>query len=72
MTSTWTDHAICAQTDPEIFFPAPGCPATQAKLMCSRCPVRSDCLNHAITHGEATGIWGGLSQRERHQLQKAG
>ncbi len=36
-----------------------------AKAVCAPCPVRLECLDHAIAEGERFGVWGGLSVRER-------
>jgi WhiB family redox-sensing transcriptional regulator len=30
--------------------------------------VRSECLNHAMTRGESTGIWGGTTERDRRRI----
>lgn len=45
----------------------------RAKTVCASCPVRSECLDHALRHDERFGIWGGLTQRERrlHTLPDA-
>ena len=64
----WADRALCAQTDPEAFFPEKGGSTREAKKVCARCPVQTDCLNYAIEHKERFGIWGGLSERERRKL----
>jgi len=64
------DRALCAQTDPEVFFPEKGGSARQARIICRRCEVRQECLAHALAAGERYGIWGGLSERERIRLQK--
>lgn len=39
-----------------------------AKAICDGCPVRSQCLDHAIRHDERYGIWGGLTDAERRHL----
>lgn len=62
--------ALCAQTDPEIFFPEQGASSRSAKRVCMACPVRADCLAHALAVGERYGIWGGLSERERRQERR--
>ena len=69
----WMAEATCAQTDPESFFPEPGGSTSgrEAKLICSRCPVRIECLDHALTHDERFGIFGGLSEMERRPLRRA-
>jgi WhiB family redox-sensing transcriptional regulator len=64
----WVDEALCAQTDPEAFHPTKGRPGREAKAVCGRCPVKADCLDHALAHHEESGIWGGMSPRERRKL----
>jgi WhiB family redox-sensing transcriptional regulator len=66
----WQDRALCAQTDPEAFFPEKGGSTREAKKICQRCPVRSECLEYALAHDERFGIWGGLSERERRRLKR--
>ena len=60
--------AVCAQTDPEAFFPDKGSSPKAAKAMCSRCEVRMPCLQLAIDNDEEFGVWGGLTARERRDL----
>ena len=36
----WQERALCAQTDPEAFFPEKGGSTREAKKICQRCPVR--------------------------------
>jgi len=64
----WMQHAGCASTDPEAFFPEKGGSAREAKKICNRCPVRAECLDWALQADERFGIWGGLSERERRTL----
>ncbi len=66
----WQEQALCAQTDPEAFFPEKGGSTREAKRVCSRCEVRADCLSFALAHDERFGIWGGLSERERRRLKR--
>jgi WhiB family redox-sensing transcriptional regulator len=37
----------------------------RAKTVCELCPVRAECLDHAIRVGERYGVWGGLTSDER-------
>ena len=67
----WQERALCAQTDPEAFFPEKGGSTREAKKVCLGCEVRSECLEYALGHDERFGIWGGLSERERRRLKKA-
>lgn len=61
----WQERALCAQTDPESFFPEKGGSTREAKKVCLACEVRSECLEYALANDERFGIWGGLSERER-------
>lgn len=66
----WQTDALCAQTDPEAFFPEKGGSTRDAKKVCGACNVRSQCLEYALANDERFGIWGGLSERERRRLRK--
>lgn len=67
----WQERALCAQTDPEAFFPEKGGSTREAKKVCLSCEVRVECLEYALLQDERFGIWGGLSERERRRLKKA-
>jgi WhiB family redox-sensing transcriptional regulator len=67
---TWVERAVCASTDPEIFFPPKGDPGTQARQVCGRCPVSDPCLAYALQAREEFGIWGGLDPVERKNLRR--
>ena len=69
-TLAWQTDSLCAQTDPEAFFPEKGGSTRDAKKICSSCEVRSECLDYALANDERFGIWGGLSERERRKLRK--
>jgi WhiB family redox-sensing transcriptional regulator len=66
----WQSDALCAQTDPEAFFPEKGGSTRDAKKICASCEVRARCLEYALKNDERFGIWGGLSERERRKLRK--
>lgn len=66
----WVADAVCAQTDPDAFFPEKGGTTAPAKAICTGCTVRARCLDYALEHNERFGIWGGLSERERRGLRK--
>ena len=67
----WHERALCAQTDPEAFFPEKGGSTREAKKICTGCEVRSECLSYALANDERFGIWGGLSERERRRLKRS-
>jgi WhiB family redox-sensing transcriptional regulator len=67
---SWQERALCAQTDPEAFFPEKGGSTREAKKVCTGCEVRAECLDYALANDERFGIWGGLSERERRKLKR--
>lgn len=67
---SWQERALCAQTDPEAFFPEKGGSTREAKKVCVSCEVRAECLEYALENDERFGIWGGLSERERRKLKR--
>jgi len=66
----WQLHARCRGVGPELFFPEKGEPAAGAKTVCGTCPVTEQCLDFAIRSGEETGIWGGMSERQRREVAR--
>jgi len=60
--------ALCAETDPDSFFPDKGHSVAAAKKVCGGCPVKDECLQWALDRDERFGVWGGLSERERRRL----
>ena len=57
--ASWQERALCAQTDPEAFFPEKGGSTREAKRICTGCEVRGECLEYALEHDERFGIWVG-------------
>lgn len=76
MPEPWMKDARCTETDPDLFFPEQGGDAADrvrnAKKVCASCTVSKDCLAYALEHNERSGIWGGLTERERRGLQSDG
>ena len=48
----WQERALCAQTDPEAFFPEKGGSTREAKKVCLTCDVRTECLESALMNDE--------------------
>lgn len=59
---------LCAQTDPDLFFPMPGGSPERAKAVCRRCPLQDRCLQWALRHRQEWGVWGGLSAEQRRRM----
>lgn len=64
----WQERAKCRGMDSGLFFPDGNEGVKAAKAFCQSCIVRSECLEHALTHKEEHGIWGGESERERGRM----
>ena len=76
---TWHLRAACRGPESALFFP-PALPERRedrdarekhAKLICTECAVRPDCLDFALRVREPHGIWGGLTEAERRRLLPA-
>src|ERR1700735_902472 len=68
----WQDDAACRGEDLLLFFGPDGerqpereVRERKAKAICMSCPVRSECLNYAVSRPEKYGTWGGLNEEER-------
>lgn len=72
----WQQDAACRGADANLFFAPPHQETkeerqgreSQAKAICARCPVRRQCLDHALATREPYGVWGGLNEIERREL----
>lgn len=68
----WRASALCAQVDPDLFFPEKGGRTEEAKRICRKCPVRAECLEEVLNSGaDRYGIWGGHGERERRDMRPA-
>jgi WhiB family redox-sensing transcriptional regulator len=61
---------VCAETDPEVFFPEKGQPNDDAKRICGGCEARAECLEFAIETVQEFGVWGGWSENERRAYRR--
>jgi len=66
----WRSQGVCRSYDPDLFFPVSSSglfleQVADAKAICMKCPVRSQCLEFALRTREAHGVWGGTSEQER-------
>jgi WhiB family transcriptional regulator, redox-sensing transcriptional regulator len=78
--ANWRSAGACLSADPDLFFPISSTgPAerqiARAKMICSGCRVRRECLDFALSHDQVHGIWGGTTredrQRERRRKRRA-
>jgi len=72
----WQPRAACRGPQAAVFFPPSHFERkdeksereARAKEICAQCPVRTPCLDYALSIKEPHGIWGGLNEVERRQL----
>lgn len=67
----WVAGALCAQVDPELFFPDKGGNVRDARRICARCEVLDECGEYALERPELDGVWGGLTTRQRRTVRRA-
>lgn len=75
MVDEWRLAALCAQTDPELWFPERGGAVKPALRICGRCEdwVRDACLADALAvearlSGEVYGVRGGKTAKQRDAI----
>jgi WhiB family transcriptional regulator, redox-sensing transcriptional regulator len=71
----WQLKAHCRSAGWPLFFACDNEPRNvraqrehRAKQICQGCPVLAECRAHAVTVGEAYGVWSGLTEPERTHL----
>jgi WhiB family redox-sensing transcriptional regulator len=76
-SARWQLRAACRGMDPNLFFPEKGAhrDMVAAVAVCQTCPVRTECLELALSlgglDGHMPGVWGGLTARGRRLLRDA-
>ncbi|MGH3615782.1 MAG: WhiB family transcriptional regulator [Pseudonocardia sp.] len=63
----WRGAARCRTDDAEELF-VTGAAQREVRRFCVTCPVRTECLAHALDHRIEFGVWGGMTERERRVL----
>lgn len=66
-SADWRHHARCRNDDPDSLF-VQGALQRDAREVCLACPVRTECLAHALDNRIRFGVWGGMTERERRAL----
>jgi len=70
----WRRQAACIATGPATFYPDGGSTVddiTRAKAICASCPVRDDCLQHALDQLEMTWEERRSLRRKRRREERA-
>jgi WhiB family redox-sensing transcriptional regulator len=63
----WPLLAACRTGDPDALF-VEGAAQHIAKRICFGCPVQYECLAEALDSRTESGVWGGMTERERRSL----
>jgi WhiB family redox-sensing transcriptional regulator len=68
----WQEDAACRDEDMVLFFGVDGerqpereIREAKARAVCMRCPVRTECLDYAVSRPEKYGYWA-MNEDERH------
>jgi WhiB family redox-sensing transcriptional regulator len=70
LTPAEAAQAVCAQADPDAWFPETGGSPHAAQAVCARCPIAARCLDVALARNERDGIWGGTTPNQRRALRR--
>jgi WhiB family redox-sensing transcriptional regulator len=66
---------ICAQTDPNLFFPDEfkdsRLALNTARKLCRSCEFKRPCLEYAINNPELVGVWAGTTVSQRQDIRTA-
>lgn len=64
----WESAALCAQIDPDEWFPDKGQNTMRVtQKVCRRCPVQAPCLDLALRTGDQFGVYGGMNATTRRK-----
>ena len=66
----WQIGHACEGVKSDLFYPTDVAGVLQAKMVCATCPVKRECLEHALKYNETFGVWGGESERERVEIKR--
>lgn len=58
-------RAACRGQIVDYWFDEGGSGLETARAVCTRCTVKSDCFEYALTNEIVHGIWGGATPRQR-------
>ena len=72
----WMGEALCAQSDPDAWYPAKGGTYGPARVICLDCPVIDACRDHVDSFetnrpDDMFGMWAGESPAQRYARRRA-
>lgn len=70
--SGWRSEALCSKVPGAtvLMYGYSLAKVRSAQKICMECPVRIECLNHALKFREDHGVWGGVGAKDRSELRK--
>ncbi len=68
-TQPWMGRGLCADGNPDDWFPHATQENRAAKTLCNGCPSLLPCLQYALDNPELQGIWGGTTEGQRAELR---
>jgi WhiB family transcriptional regulator, redox-sensing transcriptional regulator len=66
----WRVAARCRTQDADELF-VRGAEQRRVRTFCKDCPVRTECLAHALDEKVEFGVWGGMTERERRAVLRS-
>lgn len=66
----WKLEGLCTPGEDEKFFSRMGIRDDEARAVCAKCPVITQCLNWALNNNEKFGVWGGMGRDDRAAIRR--
>jgi len=68
----WMADAACKGMDTNLFFPEQGGSNKDALAACAVCTVKAECAQYCDDMSIRSGVWGGMSERQRRSVRNGG
>jgi hypothetical protein len=66
---SWCERGACRHHPTALWFSVRAAEVARAKQICGVCPVRAECLAHALARPKLDGIWAGTTSVDRSLMR---
>ena len=67
--TSWRGDGACRWYPTDWWFPVSEQASAVALDICETCPVLLECMDYGLAHPSLHGVWGGLSENQRHRIR---
>ena len=68
--TSWRGDGACRWYPTDWWFPVSEQASAVALDICETCPVLLECMDYGLAHPSLHGVWGGLSENQRHRIRR--